>query len=41
MPRPQNFFTQLAGVEVRYDRLSRESYGTRGVATRFHATVRL
>lgn len=38
MPRPQNSFTQLAGAEVRYDRLSQESYGTRGRATRFYVT---
>jgi hypothetical protein len=38
MPRPHNSFTHLSGAEVRYDRLSRESYGTRGRATRFYTT---
>jgi hypothetical protein len=36
--RPSNAFDHLAGAEVRYDRRSREHYGTRGVATRFRAT---
>jgi hypothetical protein len=36
--RPENSFDRIAGAEVRYDRLSGASYGTRGVATRFHAT---
>ncbi len=40
MPRPTNFFTQLAGVPVHYDRFQdpRFSYGTRGKPLRFHAT---
>jgi hypothetical protein len=39
MPRPTNFFENLGGVPVHYDRLaSPHNYGTRGKATRFFCT---
>jgi hypothetical protein len=38
--RPANFFTELAGVPVHYDRFPEPefSYGTRGKPMRFHCT---
>ena len=37
MSRPSNYFTELAGVPVNYDRLPPpHNYGTRGTPTRFH-----
>jgi hypothetical protein len=39
MSRPSNYFTELAGVPVNYDRLPPpHNYGTRGTPTRFHTT---